>query len=155
MERDTGVRPLLSEIYRLAKAALTLGTVRLRAVDHAYDWTFTSDLAEAVRLLVEAESVPHRNYNLSNGVQRRLSDVLGILSDLVPCARFELVGPGEPSDLDLGDDPYTRGPLSIERLRQDVGFVPAYDLERGLGAALPWWAEMVQHERLAQAARSN
>jgi UDP-glucose 4-epimerase len=119
-----------------------LGTVRLRAVEHVYDWTYTRDQAEAVRRLLAAHSLPHTEYNLSGGTLWRLSEVIAALEALIPGARFVAAGPGEAADLDLGE-PYRRGPLSIERLRRDTGFAPAYDLERGLRAALPWWAQMV------------
>lgn len=142
MERDTGVRPVMSPIYRLARAALRHGAVRLRAADYAYDWTYTMDLARAVGLLIAAESLRYTVYHLSSGLPRRLSDVTTLLTQLVSGTRFDWVDPGVPADVDLGDA-YKRGPLDISRLREDTGYEPAYDLERGLQSALPWWRDML------------
>lgn len=140
MERDTGVRPLMSPIFQLAQAALAGQVVRLRAEDSAYDWTYTMDLARAIRLLAEGEGLRHRVYNLSGGQPWRLSEVTTQLEALIPGARFAWVRPGEPADLALAGLP-RRGPLDITRLREDVGFAPEHDLARGLGEALPWWRE--------------
>ena len=143
MERDTGVRVVMSPVYQLAREVLTRRIVRVPAPDYVCDWTYTLDLAEAVRLLMEAEVLNHQVYNLSNDQPRRVSDVVAHLQLLIPSARFVWVGEGGPSDIDTRSDP-RRGPLDISRLRQDVGYEPIYDLERGLRAALPWWREMIQ-----------
>lgn len=141
MERDTGVRQVMSPIFQLGRAALGRGAVRLRAEDSAYDWTYTLDLARAIRLLVEGEGLRHRVYNLSGGRSWRLSEVTAQLEALIPGARFDWVGPGGAADLELAGLP-RRGPLDITRLREDVGYVPGHDLARGLSDALPWWRQM-------------
>jgi UDP-glucose 4-epimerase len=143
MERDTGARSIMSSIYQMARGALEGGTTRVPLPDYSCDWTYTLDLAEAVRLLVEAETLRHRVYNLSNGQSRRLSDVMGQLELLIPEARFEWVGSDEPADVDTRSDP-RRGPLDVSRLCQEMNYESAYSLERGLRAALPWWREMVE-----------
>lgn len=141
MERDTGVRQLMSPIYQLARAALSRPAVRLRAVDSAYDWTYTADLAEAIRLLVESAGLRHQVYNLSSGRSWRLSEVTAQLESLVPGVRFSWVKPDEAADLQLADLP-RRGPLNISRLREDTGYAPRFDLEQGLHDAIPWWCAM-------------
>ena len=141
LERDTGVRTVLSPIYQMARRGLAGGKVRVSLPDYGCDWTYTADLATAVRLLLEAEAPSHRVYNLSNGRQRKVSDVIAALGQLIPGAVFDWVGNDEPGDIDTRSDP-RRGPLDISRLRRDVGFEPAYDLDQGLTAALPWWQRM-------------
>jgi nucleoside-diphosphate-sugar epimerase len=49
----------------------------------------------------------------------------------------------EPVDLEYG---VGRRPLDISRLRSDVGFTPAYELEAGLRASMPWWRAMLAAE---------
>lgn len=142
MERDSKVRPIMSPIYQLARAALTQEIVRLYANDESYDWTYTMDHALSIRLLLEAPALSHSVYNLSNGTPRRLSEVTAALTELIPESRFEWVDTPELADLSLDIPP--RGPLDITRLREDVGFKPVYDLESGLEAALPWWRRMVE-----------
>jgi nucleoside-diphosphate-sugar epimerase len=142
MERDTGVRSVMSPVYQTARGALEGRITRVPLPDYSCDWTYTLDLAEAVRLLVEAETLQRCVYNLSNGQARQLSDVVRHLKSLIPEARFEWVGSDEPADVDTRSDP-RRGPLDVSRLCQEVNFESAYSLERGLEAALPWWREMI------------
>jgi nucleoside-diphosphate-sugar epimerase len=142
MERDTGVRSVMSPVYQTARGALEGRTTRVPLPDYSCDWTYTLDLAEAVRLLVEAETLQHLVYNLSNGQARRLSDVIKQLKLLIPGARFEWVGSDEPANVDTRSDP-RRGPLDVSWLCQEMNYESAYSLERGLEAALPWWREMV------------
>jgi UDP-glucose 4-epimerase len=138
MERDRQIRSIMSPIYQLARTAITEGHVRVPLPDYTCDWTYTLDLAEAIRLLIASENLHHNVYNLSNGQTRSLSDVVGQLKLLIPGATFEWVGIDEAADIDTRSDP-RRGPLEISRLLEDVSFRPVYDLAQGLGAALPWW----------------
>jgi nucleoside-diphosphate-sugar epimerase len=146
LERDTGVRPLMSPIFQLVHAALTHGVVRLSTVDWSYDWTYTADLAAAICLLVEGDHLRHRVYNLSGGRSWPLSAVTAQLETLLPGVRFIRVPPGEAADLSFGAFPQ-RGPLDISRLRADVGYAPAYDLAAGMREALPWWQTLVAQLR--------
>ena len=130
MERDTGVRPLMSPIYQIAKAALTNDVVRLHEPEGAFDWTHVLDLAESVRLLVTAEKLPHRIYNLSSGELRPLSDVLRNWTCSFHRENLYLWMRTSKSDIDLKLS--NRGALDISRLKNDVGYKPAYDLEQGL-----------------------
>ncbi len=144
MERDTGVRSVMSPIFQMARWALRGKVVRLPLPDYTCDWTYTLDLARAVRLLVEAPVVEHRVYNLSNGEVRSLSDATQLLAELIPGATFEWVSRHPLADVDTRSDP-RRGPLDISRLR-DMGYEPAYDFRQGIEAALPWWAKFVDLE---------
>lgn len=142
MERDTGVRPLMSPIYQLATAALLGRTVRVHASNASFDWTYVMDLAKAVRLLLVAPALPNQMYNLSGGVERPLTDVIALLNGLVPNNHLEWVDAPDAAELNLGHVPH-RGPLDISRLRDDVGFAPSYDLAQGIAASLPWWRAML------------
>lgn len=148
MERDTGVRPLMSPIYQIAQAALTHDRVRVRTPQGAFDWTYVLDLAESVRLLTTAPHLPHRIYNLSSGVRRPLSDVFDELSALLPPGTFQFGNDSAEADLDLRLP--NRGALDISRLKNDVGYKPAYDLRQGLAESLPWWRAMIQQENTAR-----
>lgn len=142
LERDTGVRPLMSPIYQLVHAALSRTNVRLSSADWSYDWTYTADLAAAIRLLAEGDRLQHRIYNLSGGQSWSLSAVTHQLEALLPDVQFTWVPPGAAADLTFDAFPQ-RGPLDISRLRADVGYVPAYDLARGIATALPWWQALL------------
>jgi UDP-glucose 4-epimerase len=142
MERDTGVRPIMSPIYRLASAALTSDRVRVKRQDAVFDWTFTLDLALAARLLLEAPTPRHRVYNLSGGRPYALAEVVDTLNDVLGGAGFEWVDrdTAEPVDVDID---IGRRHLDITRLRCDTSFAPAYNLEDGLRMSAPWWRAML------------
>ena len=145
MERDTGVRSVMSPIYQVGCAALTRDKVRVRTRASAFDWTYTLDLALAARLLLEAKTLHHRVYNLSGGRSYTLADVIDAFGRVVNGVEFEWVDSdrSEPMDLDIGPG---RRQLDVARLRSDVGFAPAYDLECGLRASMPWWRAMLASE---------
>jgi len=145
MERDTGVRPLMSPVYQIAQAALTKDVVQVRTPQGGFDWTYVLDLAEAVRLLTMADKLPNQIYNLSSGVKRPLADVYAELVGLLPPGKFEFVDGDAKADLDLRA--LDRGALDVTRLKEDVGYKPAYDLHKGLATALPWWRKMIQAEK--------
>lgn len=141
MERETGFRTVLSPIFQMVRAAYRKQTIRLPRPDYPCDWTYTADLAEAIALLLEARRPRHLVYNLSNGQLRWLSEVAEHLSHLIPDAHFEWTESG--ANIDPRCDP-RRGPMDITRLREDVGFEPAFTVEQGLEAALPWWQKIVE-----------
>jgi nucleoside-diphosphate-sugar epimerase len=145
MERDTGVRPIMSPIYRLACAALQQDVVRIRKSEAQFDWTFTLDLARAARQLLEARVLRHRLYNLSGGQPYTLAEVATALEGILGRPAFDWVDPDglEPVDVDID---FGRRHLDITRLRCDVGFAPAYALEDGLKLSMPWWRAMLASE---------
>ncbi len=148
MERDTGVRPLMSPIYQIAQMAFTRDVVRIRETDGAFDWTYVLDLAESVRLLTMAPHLANQIYNLSSGVRLPLTEVVKEFAALLPPGRLELVDGESEADLILSLP--KRGALSIARLNDDVGYKPAYDMKRGLETSLPWWRAMVELEQNAK-----
>jgi nucleoside-diphosphate-sugar epimerase len=145
MERDTGVRPIMSPIYQLATAALTQDDVRARAEDASFDWTCTLDLALAAQLLLEAETLRYRVYNLSGGEPSTPAEVVDALDRALGGISVAWVGRNDPERVDV-DIAVGRRYLDITRLRGDTGFAPRYGLEQGLTMSLPWWRAMLASE---------
>jgi len=135
MERPTGARTTMSVIHALVRAALAARAIRLSGADRARDWTHAADIARAIRLLVEAPSLQHPNYNLSSGVIAPLALVADALARLAPGFSWQRAAEGRP-DVD-GTLAQRRGPLDIGRIRA-VGFAPRFTLEEGLGDTLTW-----------------
>jgi UDP-glucose 4-epimerase len=145
MERDTGVRPIMSPIYQLASAALTQKAVRVRTQDSLFDWTFTLDLALAARLLLEAPTLRHRVYNLSGGQPYTLAEAVGALDSVLGGGGFVWVDNNAPEPVDVEIE-VGRRHLDITRLRCDAGFAPAYTLLDGVRMSMPWWRAMLAYE---------
>ena len=133
-ERDTGSRPLLSAIHAWARAAVRGESMRVGGPPTALrDPIYVDDVAAGIAAVLLADRLPHDVYNVGWGRGVTTAETLAALTRLVPAMKFELA-PDEPSRWPS----LARGPLSVERLRRDLGWTPAYDLDSGLAAYVAW-----------------
>lgn len=133
-ERDTGSRPLLSAINEWSRAALRGELLRVGGPPTALrDPIYIDDVAGGIAAVLLAERLPHDVYNVGWGKGATTEDTLAALTRLVPGVKIERT-PDEPSYWPS----LARGVLSSERLRRDLGWIPAYDLDSGLAAYLAW-----------------
>jgi nucleoside-diphosphate-sugar epimerase len=97
------------------------------------DWTHASDVAAALDGLLFAPKLKHRIYNVSAGESMSAREIIALFVErglkvcLTPDAR--------QADIVL-DERDSRRPLAIERLRQDTGFVPRFNILSGIDALL-------------------
>jgi UDP-glucose 4-epimerase len=104
--------------------------------DDASDLCYVKDCGRAIALLMVAERLNHRIYNISTGRLVRYSEVVDAINAAVPGANITLPEGRNP------DRPHNY--LDITRLRQDTGFEPRYDVER----AVPDYADWLRtHDR--------
>jgi UDP-glucose 4-epimerase len=97
--------------------------------DQKNDFIYYQDIAEGLVSACLAEPLGHRVYQFGTGQGASLKDMAEILKRLFPKARIEV---GEGLDyLGLGKDYYCV--LDITRAREDLGYVPKYDVEKGIG----------------------
>ncbi|MBI4527163.1 MAG: NAD(P)-dependent oxidoreductase [Deltaproteobacteria bacterium] len=134
MERPTGRRELMSPIFGWCRAAAAGQEVTLSG-DLQRDFTYAADTGKGIVLACEAPRLPRRIYNISSGRNISFSEALKILCSLQPKlrVRYEEVSGDQSFFRDS-----LRGPLDITRAREDFGFVPEYDVERGLRSYLKW-----------------
>lgn len=133
-ERDTGSRPLLSAIHAWSRAALRGEPLRVGGPPTALrDPIYVDDVAAGIAAVLLADRTPHDVYNVGWGRGVTTAETLAALARLVPGMKIEMA-PDEPS---LWPS-LVRGPLAADRLRRDLGWTPAYDLESGLAAYLAW-----------------
>lgn len=99
--------------------------------DDAADVLYVKDCGRAIALLMVAERLNHRIYNVSGGGLVRFGEVVDAINAAVPSARLTL--------------PAGRNPLAppanyqdITRLRADTGFLPEYDVERAVPDYVEW-----------------
>lgn len=134
-ERDTSSRPLLSSIREWTVAALRGDSVCVHGTAiPPRDSVYVADIASGIAAVLLTERLPHRVYNVGWGHTTAVDDVLEALRRLFPDLRVER-RPEEPSPWRASP---VRGPLSIERLRQDLDWTPRYDLQSGLAAYVEW-----------------
>jgi UDP-glucose 4-epimerase len=102
----------------------------------ASDLCYVKDCGRAIAMLMVAERLNHRIYNISTGRLVRYSEVVDAINAAVPGANITLPEGRNP------DRPHNY--LDITRLRQDTGFEPRYDVER----AVPDYADWLRtHDR--------
>ena len=134
LERPNPLRTVMSPVFDWCRAALNGDEVEL-ADDLVRDLTYVSDAARCVVLAFLKSDLPHQIYNASCGENLRFSDILAALARVRPSFRYRLKEGGVLSPF-FRDS--LRGPLSMKRAKEDLGFVPQYDIESGLGRYLEW-----------------
>lgn len=136
-ERDTGSRPLLSSVQQWTTAALRGETVRLLGpASLPRDFGYVMDVASGIAAVLLADRLPHVAYNVGWGRTATAEEVLAALRRLVPTLKVEHDEVAQSPW--VGPSNAVRGPLSIDRLRQDLGWYPSYDLDSGLAAYVEW-----------------
>lgn len=99
--------------------------------EDATDLCYVKDCGRAIALLMLAERLNHRVYNVSTGRLVRFSEVVAAINAAVPDAHIVLP---EGRDPDRPRPNY----LDITRLREDTGFRPEYDVENAVPDYVDW-----------------
>jgi nucleoside-diphosphate-sugar epimerase len=105
--------------------------------EDATDLCYVKDCGRAIALLMLAEQLSHRIYNVSSGRLVGYSEVVDAINAAVPGANLTLPEGRNP---DRPTDSY----LDITRLREDTGFQPEYDVERAVPDYVDW---LRRHDR--------
>jgi UDP-glucose 4-epimerase len=101
------------------------------------DLCYVKDCGRAIALLMLAERLNHRIYNVSSGRLVEYSEVVAAINAVVPGANVTLPA-GRSPERPL--DNY----LDTTRLRADTGFRPEYDVERAVPDYVDW---LRRHDR--------
>jgi len=103
------------------------------------DFMHVEDVAGAFAALLD--SPVEGSVNIASGEPRPLRDVISAVADAV----------GRPDLVRLGARPAPANDppclaAAATRLREEVGFRPAYDLETGIAATVDWWRWRLQEQ---------
>lgn len=134
LERPNPLRTVMSPVYEWCRAALNGDEVELTD-DLQRDLTYVADTARCVVLALRKQHLKYPVYNASCGENLRFSDILAALARVWPGFRFRRKEGGSLSPFFRAS---LRGPLSMNRAREELGFEPRYDIERGLRRYLQW-----------------
>lgn len=137
MERPTGSRSTMSQVYTLLHAALAGRPLRIYGAERLRDVCHIADVTDAFCRLALAERLGHRIYNVSAGTAHSLAQIAAAVGELVPGPPWVPAAAPEEADLAVRP-PSERGPMDLGRLRADVGFSPRFTLQQGLGQYLAW-----------------
>ncbi|MCO1660716.1 NAD-dependent epimerase/dehydratase family protein [Pseudonocardia humida] len=99
--------------------------------DDATDLCYVKDCGRAIALLMLADRLHHRTYNVSSGRLVPYREVVTAINAAVPGADITLPEGRNP---DRPVDNY----LDTTRLREDTGFRPEYDVERAVPDYVAW-----------------
>ncbi len=99
--------------------------------DDASDLCYVDDCARAIQLLQTAPALPHRIYNIGGGRAVSNRELAGAIRRIIPDARLPL---------QAGRGPHARdhNVMDLGRIKADVGYTPAYDVERGAAEYVAW-----------------
>lgn len=145
-EYDTGMRDTLSIPLLLTRLAEARQTARFCA-DLPDDWIYSIDAADAIIEIAKAPDLRHALYQIGTGERWSPTAWCERLCRVHPGFSHELVA--RRDEANVGEHaPSARPPFSIERLRQDLGFMPSYGEAAALSDYLAWRSSM--RERSAQ-----
>lgn len=129
-------------IMQLVAAALKGGQSTFNEINEneGHDYVYVRDCARAIAMVHLAKKPKHAIYNIGLGIFHTLGDVARTLEKIVPEAVFKL-GKGNFSSI-TSYVPKTEYDietcLDISRIKEEFGYVPKYDLEKGLSALVAW-----------------
>lgn len=95
------------------------------------DALYIKDCARAIQMLTMARNLPSPAYNIGGGRGVTHQELADAVRRIYPDAQIDLL-PGKP--------PHGRSyvAMDISRIRQDLGWEPAYDIERGMAEWIEW-----------------
>lgn len=131
-------------ITRMIAAALKGGQTELDDINgnEGHDFLYGRDCARAIAMIHLAQKPRHAIYNIGSGKLTKFSEVARTLEKICPGSALKL-GKGEsPTAAAVDYVPKTEYDietcLDISRIGEEFGFVPEYDLEKGLSALVAW-----------------
>jgi len=92
---------------------------------------YVRDCARAISLVHLAPSLRHDIYNITEGTLHGLADFADAIKEVIPKAEIKLGMNRSEQDVDLPS-------MSIEQIKEDVGFIPQYDLKRAVRSYIDW-----------------
>lgn len=145
-EYATGVRDTLSPQAQVLAAALA-GDAAVLPRSMRADWIYSRDAGAALAALALAPMLRHALYNVGGSVMTDLRQYCELLAARHPGWAWSELAPGG----DAGQAtvryslPVDRAGLSIDRLRADTGWTPAFTLAEAVSDQLTWQAQPGSH----------
>jgi UDP-glucose 4-epimerase len=128
-----GINPIL----RMVTAALKGGEIVFSNIDESegHDFVYVRDCVRALALIHLAERPRYDLYNIGLGRFHTFGDVSRIMEELLPGTTIKLAGgaaTGPKSQFD------SNAWVDCTRIREEFGYVPEYDLKKGVSALIAW-----------------
>ncbi|WP_167133188.1 NAD-dependent epimerase/dehydratase family protein [Paramicrobacterium chengjingii] len=94
------------------------------------DFTHIDDVVRGILLLLEAETLEHRAYNIGTGAAYSIRELAAVLHALRPS--WNAVVGGGRLDLSPGVEAVTKGAYDLSRIQHELGYEPRVSLREGL-----------------------
>lgn len=101
--------------------------------DHRIDFTYVDDVVDGIILVLRAEKLEHRAYNLATGHATGIRELAARIAELCPGWQVELGG--GPIEMAPGVAAADKGALDISRAKE-LGYAPRVPLAEGLARTL-------------------
>ncbi|MFK3704920.1 NAD-dependent epimerase/dehydratase family protein [Klebsiella sp. NPDC088457] len=135
-EKGTGVRDTLSAPLQLLMLACFGGHAILPR-DSRRDWLYVRDAAQAMYCLLAQSEWKSPVYNLAAGFEWSLSQWCQLLQASYPGFTWRVAKVGDVTNINLYAS-YDRSSMNIQRLINDIGFVPRFDLAEAYDDYQQW-----------------
>ncbi len=137
MERVTGHRAVMSQVYEWTGKAMRGEPIDFSRNTPDRDFTYVVDTASAIAAVLDASSLKHRVYNIARGRKVPIGEMIDAMKRVCPTVTFS----GDRAQAENAPQPrYGRGPMDVSRLN-DLGFVAEHDIEAGLRKYMGWRTE--------------
>jgi nucleoside-diphosphate-sugar epimerase len=136
----------MGPIYRLLELILfeRRDYLRVKELNYARDWTFSMDTAHCLVAGLEAPAPISQLYNVTCGKNSTFREILTAIKG-VPGINLEWEEVKDEENADFPDSVgIHRGPLNIEKARNELGFKPRYDLKDGISSYIEWWKSSME-----------
>ena len=112
--------------------------------DAARDYTYIDDAVQSIELALTAGQTKYRIFNIATGQLRTPLEIAQLVKALQPSVT---IGFGEGRDPVEDRTVKTRGVLSIESARQELGFSPRFSLEQGVADYFQSYGRYIRESR--------
>lgn len=125
-------------VLRMVRTAVQGGKDDLSNVNarESHDFIYVRDCARAIAMIHLAKKPKHDLYNVGFGKLHSYGDIAQVLKKIIPAAALRL---GSGDFATITKTPYDiNACLDISRIAGEFGYVPEYDLEKGISALAAW-----------------
>ncbi len=137
MERVTGHRAVMSQVYEWTGKAIRGEPIDFSRNTPDRDFTYVVDTASAIATVLDAPNLKHQVYNIARGRRVPIGEMIDAMERVWPSVTFA----GDRDEAESKPQPkYGRGPMDVSRLT-DLGFVAEHDIETGLRKYMAWRKE--------------
>lgn len=117
--------------------------------DLAVDQVYIADTVAGVLLALDKPKHRFDSYNVATGVAPTIADVAAAVNRAVPGAQIS-VGSRGPYKHGGAVLSAKKGALDIRRAKSELGYIPQYDLQRGIEATIKAMQEAMAHAAAAK-----